>query len=135
MIAACRDDVTVLTTSAASPERRSALDRHGVKMLTFDGRGGRTDLRRLVEWLGEQKYLSLLVEAGNKLNGAALDAGVVDKIFFYYAPKILGGAESLPVVGGLGRRRRVDAILIENVSVHNISANEFAVEGYVQKEL
>jgi len=135
MITGGRDDVTVLTTSAASADRRATLERHGVKVLTFDGRGGRTDLRRLVEWLGEQKYLSLLMEAGNKLNGAALDSGVVDKIFFYYAPKILGGAESLPVVGGLGRRRRVDAILIDKVSLHNISTDEFAVEGYVRKEL
>src|SRR5437870_5096561 len=135
MITYCHDDLTMLTTSAASADRRATLERHGVKVLTFDGPGGRTDLRCLVEWLAEQKYLSLVIEAGNKLNGAALDSGVVDKIFFYYAPKILGGAESLPVVGGLGRRRRVDAILIDKVSLHNISTDEFAVEGYVRKEL
>ena len=57
----------------------------------FDGPGGRTDLRRLVEWLGEEKHLSLLIEAGSMLNWAALDSGIVDKVFFYYAPKILGG--------------------------------------------
>jgi diaminohydroxyphosphoribosylaminopyrimidine deaminase/5-amino-6-(5-phosphoribosylamino)uracil reductase len=104
-------------------------------VLTFDGRGGRTDLRQLVEWLAGEKRLSLLIEAGSKLNWAALESGIVDKIFFYYAPKILGGMESLPMAGGTGRRRRMDAILLERIQVHPISGDEFAVEGYVREEV
>ena len=134
MAAGAMDDLVVVTTSAASAERRKALEGRGVKVLTFDGRGGRTDLRRLVEWLGDEKRLSLVIEAGSMLNWAALDAGIVDKIFFYYAPKILGGTESLPMAGGTGRRRRMDAILLDRIQVHPISKDEFAVEGYVRKE-
>ena len=74
-----------------------------------------------------------MVEAGSKVNWAFLDSGVADKIFFYYAPKILGGLESLPVAGGIGRRRRADAILMERVALHTISKEEFAVEAYVVK--
>ena len=66
--------------------------------------------------------------------GETLDSAVADKVFFYYAPKILGGLESLPVAGGIGRRRRVDAILLNNVNVHSISKDEFAVEAWVVKE-
>ena len=43
-----------------------------------------------------------MIEAGSKVNWSALESGVVDKIFFYYAPKILGGLQSLPVAGGIG---------------------------------
>jgi diaminohydroxyphosphoribosylaminopyrimidine deaminase/5-amino-6-(5-phosphoribosylamino)uracil reductase len=135
MVADSKDDLAIVATSAASADRRKALESRGVKVLTFDGPGGRTDLRRLVEWLGEQKYLSLLIEAGSMLNWAALDTGVVDKIFFYYAPKILGGTESLPMAGGTGRRRRMDAILLHSIQVHSIAEDEFAVEGHVRKEL
>ncbi len=103
-------------------------------MLIFDGPGGSTDPRRLVEWLGEEKRLSLMIEAGSKLNWAALDSGVVDKVFFYYAPKILGGIESLSMAGGTGRRRRMDAIVLHGIQVHPIAEDEFAVEGYVRKE-
>jgi diaminohydroxyphosphoribosylaminopyrimidine deaminase/5-amino-6-(5-phosphoribosylamino)uracil reductase len=134
MVAGAQDDLAVVTTSAAAGERRRALESRGVKVLTFDGRGGRTDLRRLVEWLGEEKRLSLVIEAGSMLNWAALDAGIVDKIFFYYAPKILGGTESLPMAGGTGRRRRMDAIRLDRIQVHPIAEDEFAVEGYVRKE-
>ena len=126
-------DLAIVTTSAASGERRRALESRGVRVLTFDGPGGRTDLRRLIEWLGEEKYLSLLIEAGSMLNWSVLDSGVVDKIFFYYAPKILGGMESLPMAGGTGRRRRMDAILLHGIQVHSIAEDEFAVEGYVRK--
>jgi len=134
MVAGAKEDLVIVTTSAASEDRRRALEGRGVKVLRFDGPGGRTDLPRLVEWLGEEKHLSLLIEAGSMLNWAALDSGIVDKVFFYYAPKILGGLESLPMAGGRGRRRRMDAIVLHGIQVHAMAGDEFAVEGYVQKE-
>jgi len=135
MVRSCRGDVVAVATSAASAERRRALEACGVQVLIFDGPGGRTDLRSLVEWLGRERRLSLIIEAGSKVNWSALEQGVVDKIFFYYAPKILGGTQSLPVAGGVGRRRRVDAILLRNITLHHITPDEFAVEGYVVKDL
>ncbi len=134
MVASVEDDLTVIATSAAPADRKRNLEERGVRVLTFDGANGRADICRTVEWLGEQRYLSLLVEAGSKVNWAVLEAEAVDKIFFYYAPKILGGTESLPMAGGLGRRRRADAIKIERVTLHPIASNEFAVEGYVHRD-
>jgi diaminohydroxyphosphoribosylaminopyrimidine deaminase/5-amino-6-(5-phosphoribosylamino)uracil reductase len=124
-------DVLVVTTSAASPERRKALEKRGIEVLTLDGPGGRTNLTALVEWLGKQRYLSLMIEAGSKMNWAAFEAECVDRVFFYYGPKILGGLEALPLAGGIGRRRRADAIRIHGVTIHPIPPDEFAVEGYV----
>jgi diaminohydroxyphosphoribosylaminopyrimidine deaminase/5-amino-6-(5-phosphoribosylamino)uracil reductase len=124
-------DVLVVATSASSPERRRALEDRGIQVLIFDGPGGRADLLSLVDWLGQQRYLSLMIEAGSKLNWTALETGIIDRIFFYYGPKILGGLEALPLAGGIGRRRRADAIRIRNVTIHPIPPDEFAVEGYV----
>jgi diaminohydroxyphosphoribosylaminopyrimidine deaminase/5-amino-6-(5-phosphoribosylamino)uracil reductase len=135
MVTSAKEDLAVVTTSASPVERRKTLESRGVRVLIFDGRGGRTDLRRLVEWLGEEKRLSLVIEAGSMLNWAALDSGIVDKVLFYYAPKILGGTESLPMAGGAGRRRRMDAIRLHSIQVHSVAEDEFAVEGYVRKEL
>jgi diaminohydroxyphosphoribosylaminopyrimidine deaminase/5-amino-6-(5-phosphoribosylamino)uracil reductase len=134
MLANVQNDLAVIATSASSPERRKALEAKGAQVLIFDGPGGRADIHRTVEWLGEKQYLSLLVEAGSKVNWAVLEAEVVDKVFFYYAPKILGGTESLPMAGGIGRRRRVDAIQIDRLELHSIAPNEFAVEGYVYRD-
>ena len=125
-------DVLVATTSLASDERRRELAAAGVQIVNFDGPAGRTDLHQLVQWLAERKYLSLMAEAGSRVNWTMLESGIVDKIFFYYAPKILGGMQSLPVAGGVGRRRRADAIRFHNVQLHRISADEFAVEAWVE---
>jgi diaminohydroxyphosphoribosylaminopyrimidine deaminase/5-amino-6-(5-phosphoribosylamino)uracil reductase len=126
-------DLAVLTTSAASEERRRALEDRGVRVLVFDGAGGRTDLGQLIAWLAQEQYRSLMIESGSKLNWAALESGVVDKVMFYYAPKILGGLQSLPVVGGTGRLTRLDAILLHRVKLHPIPPDEFAVEAYLEK--
>jgi diaminohydroxyphosphoribosylaminopyrimidine deaminase/5-amino-6-(5-phosphoribosylamino)uracil reductase len=133
MLDSCRGDVVIATTSAAAPERRKAIEARGAKVLTFDGLDGRTDLRSVVDWLAGEKYLSLMIEAGSRMNWAALEAEIVDKIFFYYGAKILGGIQALPMAGGPGRRRRVDAIGVRDLTVHHIARDEFAVEAYVHR--
>lgn len=133
MVESADDDVVVVTTSLASPERRHALEQRGVRVVVSDHPSGRTGLGGLVSFLAGEKRLSLMIEAGSKVNWAALESGVADKIFFYYAPKILGGMQSLPVAGGTGRLRRADAIQFRNVKLHSITENEFAVEAWVEK--
>lgn len=134
MVQSCRDDVLAVTSSAAPAARRKALEERGVKVIVADGRDGRTNPRAAVEHLAREKYLSLMIEAGSKVNWAVLESGIVDKIFFYFAPKILGGMQSLPVAGGAGRRRRKDAIRFRNVLLHRIPPDEFAVEAWTLKE-
>jgi diaminohydroxyphosphoribosylaminopyrimidine deaminase / 5-amino-6-(5-phosphoribosylamino)uracil reductase len=133
MVTSVQGDVLVAGTSAAPAERRKALEAAGVRVLIADGSGGRTDPRKVIDFLAGERYLSLMVEAGSKVNWTMLDSQIADKVLFYYAPKILGGLKSLPVAGGPGRMRRADAILFERVTVHPISTNEFAVEAYLVK--
>lgn len=133
IVAGSNGDLAILTTSAASDERRSALEHRGVRVLVFDGPAGRADLGKLVEYLAREQYRSLMIESGSKLNWAALEAGIVDKVFFYYAPKILGGLRSLPVAGGTGRLHRRDAIQLNRVTLHSIPPDEFAVEAYLER--
>ena len=133
MVESAAGDVLVIATSAASAERRQALESRGVRVESMDGAGGRTDPCGVVQLLAKERYLSLMCEAGSKVNWALLESGVVDKIFFYYAPKILGGLTSLPVAGGAGRPRRADALLFRNVELHPIPPEEFAVEAWLEK--
>jgi diaminohydroxyphosphoribosylaminopyrimidine deaminase / 5-amino-6-(5-phosphoribosylamino)uracil reductase len=135
MVANANGDLAVIATSAASEERRRALEYRGVRVLVFDGPGGRADLTRLPAFLAGEQYRSLMIESGSKLNWAALESRIVDKIFFYYAPKILGGLLSLPVAGGTGRLRRTDAIQFRNVRLHSIPPDEFVVEAWVDKQV
>lgn len=133
MVTSCKDDALVITTSAGSSERRKRLESRGVRVEVLEGADGRVDLSAVPALLAREKYLSLMIEAGSRVNWTALESGVADKIYFYYAPKILGGTQSLPVAGGIGRRRRADAIQFRDVKLHPIASNEFAVEAWVEK--
>lgn len=134
LVTTADNDLLVVGTSAASKERRKALESRGVEVRIFDGPRGRVDLRDVISLLGnERKCISVMIEAGSKVNWAALEAGAVDKVFLYYAPKILGGVQSLPMAGGTGKLRRSDAILLERTMLHTIPPDEFAVEAYIKK--
>jgi diaminohydroxyphosphoribosylaminopyrimidine deaminase / 5-amino-6-(5-phosphoribosylamino)uracil reductase len=133
MVASAKGDLLVVGTSAAPAERRRALESLGIQVLVADGPGGRTNPQKVIDYLARERYLSLMVEAGSKVNWTVLDGGIVDKVLFYYAPKILGGLNSLPVAGGQGRMRRADAMLLDRVTIHPVTANEFAVEAYLLK--
>lgn len=135
MVTSARNDVMIVTTSAGSTERRQALEARGIEVVTLEDAGGRTSIPALVRLLAERRYLSLMIEAGSMVNWAALESGAADKVFFYYAPKILGGLKSLPVAGGSGRRRRTEAIELDRVRLHSIPPDEFAVEAYVRKDV
>jgi diaminohydroxyphosphoribosylaminopyrimidine deaminase/5-amino-6-(5-phosphoribosylamino)uracil reductase len=133
MARTCNHDVLVVTTSAGSAERRRRLESLGVRIEVLERADGRTSLEGLIALLGREKYLSLMIEAGSRVNWSALESGAADKIFFYYAPKILGGLQSLPVAGGAGRQRRKDAIQFRDVKLHSIAPDEFAVEAWLKR--
>ncbi len=134
MVQSAAGDLLVVATSAGSAERRQALEKRGVEVKSFDGPRGRVDIRDVISILSQKRCLSTMIEAGSKLNWAALEAGAVDKVFLYYAPKILGGLASLPMAGGPGRLRRADAIRLERTVLHPIPPDEFAVEAFVRKD-
>ena len=93
--------------------------------------GGRPDMERVMASLGEREITSLIIEGGAMVNWAALSAGIVDKIFFYYAPKILAGTGSIPFALGAGYRRMSEAAGVKSLTLHRFG-EDFAVEGYLR---
>ena len=91
----------------------------------------RPDLHRAMEKLGQMEITSLLIEGGALVNWAALAAGVVDKVFLYYAPRILAGSGSVPFAAGTGFRKLSEAAHLQQVTIHRFG-DDFAVEGYLR---
>ena len=71
---------------------RVALEKTGVEVVRAASRNGQIQLEAVLAELGRREILSVLLEAGPTLNGAALLAGLVHKLFLFYAPKISGEA-------------------------------------------
>src|SRR5271165_5997918 len=92
---------------------------------------GRPDLEQVMANFGTREITSLIIEGGAMVNWAALATGIVDKIFFYYAPKILAGVGSIPFALGAGYRRISDAAYVKSLTLHRFG-EDFAVEGYLR---
>lgn len=73
------------------------------------------DLRWLLNKLGSENVMSLLVEGGGETNARFLSGGLVNRVAFFYAPKILGGRDSRKAVGGDGVEKLADAIPLREV--------------------
>jgi len=71
-----------------------------------------------------------MIEGGAAVNGAALALGVVDKVFLYYAPMILG-AGSVPFAAVNGFRQMDGAQKVSYLHLHHFG-EDFAVEGYLR---
>lgn len=74
---------------------------------------------------------SLLIEGGAMINWTALASGLVDKVFLYYAPKILAGTGSVPFAAGDGFPHMSDAAHLKSLRLHRFG-EDFAVEGYLR---
>ena len=101
------------------------------EQLPLGGPDGRPDIRHMMARLGELEIIGLLIEGGAMVNWAALAAGVVDKVFLYYAPKILAGTGSIPFAAGAGFSGMSQAAQIRHVHLHRFG-EDFAVEGYLR---
>jgi diaminohydroxyphosphoribosylaminopyrimidine deaminase/5-amino-6-(5-phosphoribosylamino)uracil reductase len=82
-------------------ERRAALQAHGAEVLLQPGPGGKVDLQALLRTLATRGVNELHVEAGHKLNASLLQAGLVDELLVYLAPKLLGAGREMAAFGPL----------------------------------
>ena len=78
--------------------------------------------------LGERRMMMLLLEGGAELAASAVSAGVVDSVEFHIAPKLLGGRNSHPVLGGTDPARMLDALPLKNIQV-NRYGDDISVTG------
>ncbi|HHX50457.1 MAG TPA: bifunctional diaminohydroxyphosphoribosylaminopyrimidine deaminase/5-amino-6-(5-phosphoribosylamino)uracil reductase RibD, partial [Clostridia bacterium] len=92
----------VITTSFYDPVRRKELESMGIEVLVLGGDGKQVDLQCLMEVLGAREVTSILIEGGAGVAYSSLEAGIVDKLHWFIAPKIVGGKEAPGPVGGKG---------------------------------
>jgi diaminohydroxyphosphoribosylaminopyrimidine deaminase/5-amino-6-(5-phosphoribosylamino)uracil reductase len=119
------NDVLVFTSRMLSPTRTRTLERAGVEIVRVRTRNGRIDLDDVLSELNGRDILSVLLEAGPTLNGAALNAGIVHKLMLFYAPKIAGDTR---VPFAIAPKLKLPPL--QNLRTHAFGP-DFAVEGYL----
>ncbi len=119
----------VATTNRAHPEDVERLRESGIQVEVIDQGPGGVDVRALMALLGSRDVLSVLIEGGSGVLGAAFDAGIVDKVVAVLAPRIIGGVDAPAAVGGHGVASLAASRLLDPVSVET-AGPDLVVTGY-----
>jgi len=108
---------TIIVTHANS-QRARELEASGIELMRYNGK---LDLGWLMRELGSRGITSVLAEGGSSFNWHCLDEGIVDRAVFFVAPKVIGGSESIPSVGGGKSFRKLeDAIGLRRLKVRHV---------------
>ena len=123
-------DTLIITGDSVLKEKKERIEKKGAKVIEAPVKDGLIDLYQLMDYLGDIGITSLLIEGGSRVNASAFQSGIVDKIYFFYGPKILGGDDGVPVCRGPGPALMKDAIPITGVRVRQFD-DDVMVEGYL----
>jgi len=93
---------------------------------------GNADLDAVLKELADKSLQSVLVEGGATVAGAFLDAGLVNKVTFFIAPRIIGGAAAPSAIGGAGIERMSEALELERISIIQ-RGKDIEVTGYPRR--
>ncbi|TMG64405.1 MAG: bifunctional diaminohydroxyphosphoribosylaminopyrimidine deaminase/5-amino-6-(5-phosphoribosylamino)uracil reductase RibD [Chloroflexi bacterium] len=91
---------------------------------------GRVSLPDLMDELGRRNVISVLVEGGAEIHAAMLSEQLVDKVFAYVGPKLIGGREAPGPLGGKGVERLAEATGLHDLDVTRLG-DDFLISGYV----
>src|SRR6266481_1167918 len=119
------DDLLVFTALPVVSTKACKLQNAGAEVVRAKTKNDRIDLSSVLVELGRREILSVLLEAGPTLNGTALTAGVVHKLFLFYAPKI-AGENRVP----FALAPKLAPQLLRDVQIHQFGP-DFALEAHL----
>lgn len=122
----------LIAAASASTEKIRKLEKAGVQVALLPQANKKISFDDIFERLGKAGIASVLIEGGGRVNGMALRGGVVDKVIFYIAPKLLCGEDARSAVAGKAIPSLGDALLLEDVQVRK-SGGDLRIEGYLKK--
>jgi diaminohydroxyphosphoribosylaminopyrimidine deaminase/5-amino-6-(5-phosphoribosylamino)uracil reductase len=124
-------DTIIITGHAVSADKKAVINALGAKVIHIASRENMIDLNQLMECLGRLGITSILVEGGSRVIASAFKAEIVDKVMFFYAPRISGGDDGVPVCKGPGPDLMEECISVDNIHVQRFG-NDVMIEGYVK---
>ena len=121
----------IAVTENAPTEKIDALKNLGAEIIVAGN--SQVDLKILMAELASREITSVLLEGGGILNFSMFRAGLIDKVFAFVAPKIIGGKNALSPVAGGGFEKLSDAVNLENLAAEKIGSN-ILISGYINPD-
>lgn len=122
----------IFCTKDADQNRQARLEEAGCEVQRINSCDGRLVLEEALDLLGEMKLCSLLVEGGGTINAALLEKGLTDKVYWFIAPKIIGGQDAPTPVEGRGFDFMKEALELESMELSKFS-RDILITGYIKK--
>lgn len=124
-------DVLIFCCSA-DERTKNELEARGIRVEQLPpSADGRPDIYEVLRRLGQLEITSVMIEGGATVNGTTLASGIVDRVFLYYASKIMGDAGSIPFTTGHSLRTLDQALQVKQLCLHRFG-DDLAVEGYLR---
>lgn len=125
---------TILVASERAPaERVDRMESRGAEVMIMKGEDRIIDMECLMRRLGKMGMTSVMAEGGSEVAASLLFAGVVDKVVYFIAPKIVGGREAPGAVGGEGAGLMREAQELKDLRV-TVLGDNIMVEGYLRQQ-
>jgi len=119
----------IATTRKASPSKARAIESLGAVIWRLPARGNHVAWQPLLKKLAALGIVSVLVEGGAAIAASALQEKIIDKIEFFYAPKIIG-ADGRAMIGNLGLRKMAQALPLRKLDVRRVG-EDILLSGYL----
>jgi diaminohydroxyphosphoribosylaminopyrimidine deaminase/5-amino-6-(5-phosphoribosylamino)uracil reductase len=124
-------DTILVTGNTVTDTKKKRVVKAGVRLMEQPVKNGQIDLKSLMVRLGSMGITSLLIEGGSRVIASAISSGIIDKALFFYAPKILGGDDGIPICRGPGPELMKDSIRVKDIRVQRFD-DDVMIEGYIR---
>lgn len=124
----------IATTDKADKDKILKLQAQDVDVIVVDkDENDKVDIEKLLDILGQQNICSILVEGGATLSGSFVAKKLVDKVYFFIAPKIIGGKEAKTPVAGTGILNLQEALALKDIQIEKLE-EDILIIGRVDKD-
>jgi diaminohydroxyphosphoribosylaminopyrimidine deaminase / 5-amino-6-(5-phosphoribosylamino)uracil reductase len=120
---AAETPVLVAVGQESSAADRARLGQAGCEVFVCEGSSHAARLDCLLAELGRRRLTNVLVEGGARVLGSLLDAGQIDEVHVFIAPKLFGGAAAATAIAGTGIAAVADALALETQEVRQVADN------------
>ena len=112
-----KQQVIYIAGPKLSMQRKKYLVENNIEVVKGKMAKSGFDLKHLMKLLAKKDLTSVLIEGGGEINNSALKAGIVDKIYIFISPILIGGKQAPGLIGGLGVSKIVKALSLKNMKV------------------
>lgn len=120
----------IATTNSCDKSKIRKLEEKGIGVIVVRKDEKKVDLKELMHELALRSITHVMIEGGSEVAASALKEGIVDKVIYFIAPKIIGGKDTKTPIGGEGIAEMENALQLKDVDVRKIG-DDIIVEGYL----